>query len=223
MSQSELRIVPPISLTGSKYYRSRLIVNEDGTTTPVLVYLAQRRYGGYNIKTHRPFWIDGDFTHEEEENVGLVEVGVDASPRPRRSSYGVPSGTLEYQRKYREANRERLRGYARKYAARVRATSRLVGSLEGDLRSLIKGLAVVRDGAGDDQRDSEGAGGELARFEHRAAVARDEGAGLDGSRDERLRSVAPPTGEADPSGEVHDPSSLLGVSVQSARVERGED
>jgi hypothetical protein len=105
----------------SAYTTSRLAVLEDGTTKPVLLLLAAKRFGEWDGETHFPFWLDGDYLNETCENVGLA-TRPHRAPQKRlpRSAYGAPAGSREYMRAYRERNRQRIRETQRVYNAKRR-------------------------------------------------------------------------------------------------------
>lgn len=102
----------------SVYRRSRLAILNDGTTMPVLELLAREKFMKWE-EDQFPFWVDGDYHHEVPENVGLATRSSNGETR-QRSSLGVPAGTKEYMKRWRERNKERVQASQRQYAAKRR-------------------------------------------------------------------------------------------------------
>src|SRR5258705_3230516 len=95
-----LTIVAPPSDKRQTWMLSRLVILPDGSTMPVLLYLARLKFETWNGDTHKPYWVDADWTNEMLDNVELIEFKMQ-SPRTgllRRSRYGIPSGTTAYHR-----------------------------------------------------------------------------------------------------------------------------
>ena len=121
---------------------SRLFVNEDNTTTPVLVELAHYKFGPWDPKEHYPVWKDKDFCNESPDNIALIER---QSYGPRKSNpYGVPAGTREYWKKYRAANQDRMREIRRAAYHRQKEERKKLKDLEEEnkrLREMASGEA----------------------------------------------------------------------------------
>jgi hypothetical protein len=107
-------------------------INKAGEFTTVLIMLATELYPGYNDRDHVPYWKDGNWKNETWENVAVARRRSDAVHRS--SSYGVPSGTDEYRKIYRERNKARIaesnRKASRKYQAKVRAAIKAEKAVE---------------------------------------------------------------------------------------------
>src|SRR5436853_4513599 len=79
---------PPLDDKRHAWTRSRLLRLDDGTTMPVLRWLATEKYGTWDETAYRPYWKDRDWTNEVLDNVALVELK--SSERRRgRSRYNV--------------------------------------------------------------------------------------------------------------------------------------
>jgi hypothetical protein len=126
---------------------SRLVVQEDGSTVPVLVLLANHVFGPWDPQTHYPVWKDKDYCNESPENVQLVEKS-QFGPR-RKNPYGVPAGTREYWRKYREANRARLREVQQQHYARRKQTVKEAETLKQENERLRGMLPAGEAATGD--------------------------------------------------------------------------
>ena len=111
------RVLPPISKR-KKYTTSRLVVQPDGTTVPVLRLVALEKYGPWKEIEHEPIWIDGNWENESWDNVALMERPAEASSG--RNKYGVPAGTPEYYRRYRAANKDKVAAAQKRYNDRKR-------------------------------------------------------------------------------------------------------
>ena len=92
---------------------SRLVVNADGTTTQVLYLLAEAKFGTWDTVTQYPYYLNKRWDKETLSNVGLAT----RAETGRGNSLGVPSGTKEYSKRWREANPERFKSYQKKYRA----------------------------------------------------------------------------------------------------------
>jgi hypothetical protein len=104
----------------SIYRRSRLaVLRADGSTMPVIELLAVAKFKHWEEEQF-PFWIDGDYRNETLANVGLATRAAGGVSRPT-SSLGVPAGTKEYMRLWRERNRSRVRETQQRYAAKQKA------------------------------------------------------------------------------------------------------
>lgn len=106
----ERKLVEPLSYR-KQWTASRLVLMDDGTTTPLLTLLAEAKFGPWDPKTHIAVWTDKNCTNESPDNVSLVELSSIGSGRGRMSKFGIPSGTKEYFRRYAQENREKLREY----------------------------------------------------------------------------------------------------------------
>lgn len=108
--------VEPVGRRAS-YTSSRLAILSDGTTKPVLLLLAERKYGTWEAERF-PFWIDGDRTNEILSNISLATraAGVSRQKRHRtRNAFGVPAGSREYMRRWRETHPEQVRASQSRY------------------------------------------------------------------------------------------------------------
>jgi len=117
-----LSFIEPIGKR-SAYTASRLAVLKDGSTRPVLLLLAERKFGTWPEEKF-PFWLDGDRTNETLENVDLAtRPSRPTAPSGKRAKnpYGAPAGSREYMRRWRTANRERVNASQKTYAANRRA------------------------------------------------------------------------------------------------------
>jgi hypothetical protein len=105
----------------SPYKTSRLMVLEDGTTMPVLTFLAKAKFTSWD-EDQFPFWIDGNYKNEIPENVGLATSlgGRSKKLRRPRSAYGVPAGTKEYMRAWRAAHKDSVKASQKKYTDKQR-------------------------------------------------------------------------------------------------------
>lgn len=101
---------------------SRLVKLEDGTTIPLLHLLVTHKFGAWDPKTQMPYWKDKLCTNEDLNNVELLEISPEH--RPRQNSFGVPSGTKEYMKRWRAANRETINARHREYYRRLRALAK---------------------------------------------------------------------------------------------------
>lgn len=118
----DLVILAPVKAKGrvSAYSKSRLAVLEDLTTMPVLHVLAREKYGEWDEHLFRPGWVDGNWKNEVLDNVALYAIAVrEATDVPKKSKYGVPSGTKEYRAAWRKDHPDAVRGaQKRAYAKR---------------------------------------------------------------------------------------------------------
>ena len=134
----ERRILEPINKR-KKYTTSRLVVQPDGTTVPVLRLIALEKFGQWTEAEYEPIWKDGDWTNESWDNVVLMERV--SETRDKRSSYGVPAGTPEYYRRYRKANKDKIAAAQKRYNARKRDALRAMKEIEAK-----RGDSVVQSG-----------------------------------------------------------------------------
>ena len=111
------KVLDPISKR-KKYTTSRLVIQPDGTTVPVLRLVALEKFGPWSEVEWEPIWVDGDWTNETWDNVKLIERLVET--KSRNSRYGVPAGTPEYYRRYRKANKDKVARAQKKYNDRKR-------------------------------------------------------------------------------------------------------
>jgi len=111
------RVILPPKRKGSGWNWSRLVVTDEGPV-PILTLLAREVYPEWDSRHQIPFWKDRNPRNESAENVGLVE----SSTRRRklRSTLGVPAGTKEYWKAYRQANSIRVKAYHRTRAAKLK-------------------------------------------------------------------------------------------------------
>jgi hypothetical protein len=104
---------------------SRLVIQEDGSTVPLLHVLAERVFGPWDPSTHYPVWADMDWCNESPENVKLIARTLSTRHRPKNET-GFPAGSAEYFREYRKRNPERVREWRKKqYHSRKGAHTRL--------------------------------------------------------------------------------------------------
>lgn len=107
------KIIDPPRLRRT-WQNSRLVIQEDGTTLPVLHVLAEHLFGPWDPHTHYPVWKDMDWTNESLENVQLASRFGSRPKRPKNAS-GFPSGTPEYHKWYRTQHPEKQKEYNRNY------------------------------------------------------------------------------------------------------------
>ena len=134
----ERRILEPINKR-KKYTTSRLVVQPDGTTVPVLRLIALEKFGQWSDVEHEPIWKDGDWTNESWDNVALMDRL--SETRDKRSSYGVPAGSPEYYRRYRKANKDKIAAAQKRYNTRKRDALRAMKEIEAQ-----RGDSVVQSG-----------------------------------------------------------------------------
>jgi hypothetical protein len=140
------RILDPLNKR-KKYTTSRLVVQPDGTTVPVLRLIALEKFGPWKEVEYEPIWTDGDWTNETWTNVSLLERL--AEVRDRRSTYGVPAGTPEYYRRYRKANRDKVAAAQKRYNARKRDALRAA-------KAVVEGQETAIAAAGPSALEAEG-------------------------------------------------------------------
>ena len=136
-----------------RYTTSRLVIQPDGTTVPVLRLLALEKFGPWQEIEFEPIWKDGNWTNETWGNVMLLERLSEV--RDRRSTYGVPAGTPEYYRRYRKANKDKVAAAQKKYNERKRDALRAAKATLEQQESAIaasgpsaleaEGLDLLRD------------------------------------------------------------------------------
>jgi hypothetical protein len=114
-----LRFLEPVGKR-SVYTASRLAVLPDGTTVPVLFLLAKQKFGTWPEEQF-PFWKDGDRTNEMLGNVELATRATRPKRGTQKNKFGVPAGSKEYMKRYREENRERVRDSQKRYTLKRRA------------------------------------------------------------------------------------------------------
>ena len=128
------------------YERCLWLRRADGRVAPELLVLAYIKTGRVSGEA---FWTDGDWTHNDIENVSVE----DRVPGQRPvSKYGVRSTTSEYRKRYYAdpVNKARQRKAARDHAARKRqelkeATAALPQDVLQELEEKILGPKVPRD------------------------------------------------------------------------------
>jgi hypothetical protein len=99
---------------------------------PLLWLLAERKFGPWDPKEFLIFWKDKDPGNESFENVERTPTSVER--KPRVTQFGVPSGSPEYMKAYRNANRDKVRGYQKKRYARMRdAYKKAQGKLQPEV------------------------------------------------------------------------------------------
>jgi hypothetical protein len=102
----------------SKWHTSQLVVMEDGSTLPLLWLIASDKFGPWDPDTLTPYWINGDYTNANHDNVELSNKP--AERRSRNTSYGAPAGTKEYYRAYNMKNRDKQNAYQRRRYQKIR-------------------------------------------------------------------------------------------------------
>ena len=117
------KILNPISKR-KKYTTSRLVIQDDGTTVPVLRLLALEKFGPWSEIEYEAIWQDGDWTNETWDNVAVIQRL--SETRDQRSSYGVPAGTPEYYKRYRQKNKDKIAAAQKRYNERKRDALRAV-------------------------------------------------------------------------------------------------
>lgn len=107
----DARVIMPATRRNA-WTRSRLVALPDGPV-PLLYLLATAKFGQWDPKEKFPYWKDRNWTNESIENVALMDETVSTGAKGRMSQFGVPSGTKEYRKLYREKHKERLNTYQR--------------------------------------------------------------------------------------------------------------
>lgn len=102
----------------SRWTSSRLVVWEDGTTTPLLTVFARLRFENYDEKLFSPYWTNKDPDDERVDNVSLMQFGASSQRAKKPNTYGVPAGSPEYFKRYRSANKEKVAEAQRRYRAK---------------------------------------------------------------------------------------------------------
>lgn len=115
--------------------RETLRVNDLGEVerSTVLQILAEHKFPKPWEEGKEPYWLDKDWTNEKLENVGMMTragVSTAAGPTHRVSALGLPTGSKEYQKAYRDANRDKFRTASKKYQQKCRAALREKRKLE---------------------------------------------------------------------------------------------
>jgi hypothetical protein len=77
--------VEPVKPGRTPHTHSRLVILKDGTFRPVLLTLADWKFGAWDRNEHFPFWVDGDPSNETLANVDLAI-------RLRNAKLGIPGG-----------------------------------------------------------------------------------------------------------------------------------
>jgi hypothetical protein len=131
------RVIESPSKAGGNYYRSRLVLEPDGNTEPLLSLMASLKFPGWDRKVLRAYWVDANPTNETFSNVGLATIPGRVKPgRARGNQYGAPSGSKEYWKKYREQNKDKLSAYYK--------TRRAVNRIERErYREIMSGRTVA--------------------------------------------------------------------------------
>lgn len=102
-------LMPPTSR--KTWTNSRLVVTGEGETTPLLVLLAEHKFGPWDPKLWFPVWADKDWRNESLDNVRLVEKAIPRE-RAQKNDSGYPAGTAGYYKHYRKKNPERVKKWA---------------------------------------------------------------------------------------------------------------
>jgi hypothetical protein len=96
----------------------------DGRFSTVLSLLGTTLYPDINENDWVVFWKDADWEHESWDNIDITPRQKSHLKR-RMSSLGVPSGTPEYHRRYREANKETVKQWNKRAAKKHREKVRV--------------------------------------------------------------------------------------------------
>lgn len=131
----------------SDFRRSRLAVLRDGTTIPVLDLLARAKFKSWEEEQF-PFWLDGNYLNESSSNVGLATKSSNGGAQ-RRSAYGVPAGTKEYMKRWREANRDKQRAAQARYAEKQKRVLEIAQEHAEEDPVLSRLLRAVGEEGGD--------------------------------------------------------------------------
>lgn len=118
-----VRIVDPPNRR-RKWTTSRVGVLADGTPESILQVLGRERYGSLDLREYMVYWIDGCWENETWENVGITVKA--KGTRQVRNGIGVPSGTPEYWKRYREINKARVKAFQAKSREKMRIRIELV-------------------------------------------------------------------------------------------------
>jgi hypothetical protein len=143
-----LEIMLPLTRT-KRWTTSRIGLLPDRSLRPILDTLALEKYGHYDRDTWQAYYRDKNWANEVYANVDLMLKR--GSIYTKHSMFpGVPSGTPEYWRRYRELNRETVNKYHKAAAARHRSKmKRIEEQTEADVAALLNGTAdVVQDPGG---------------------------------------------------------------------------
>lgn len=101
-------VLPPS--TRSPWTRSRIVLLPEGPV-PLLAMIAMKKFGQWNAVEQFPYWKDKNWTNESLDNVEMTDTDQMLNRQTKVSQFGIPSGTAEYARKYRDKHRERLNNY----------------------------------------------------------------------------------------------------------------
>jgi len=142
------KILRPLTRT-SKYTTTRVGVYVDGIMAPVLLILAQEKYGAYDATQFMAYWKDTNWANETWDNVGICARAISKpAGRPAGNKYGVPSGTPQYWKAYRKDRADRVKEWSLR--ARLKRKAVLDQILEEDIAeadlSVIDNLLRPREG-----------------------------------------------------------------------------
>jgi len=156
-------VLPPS--TRNQWTRSRIVLLPEGPV-PLLSLIAMNKFGKWDAAEQFPYWKDKNWTNESPDNAAMTETDRMFNRRVKVSQFGIPAGTAEYARLYREKHRERINNYQKtrykamnearkKYASgelTVRShipeplTQRLASSLD-DIINMAKGIKTGQESA----------------------------------------------------------------------------
>lgn len=158
-----------------KWTTSRIGFLRDGTPEPVLHVLARERYIGLDLRDHMVFWIDGCWENETWENVGVT--GKAKGQRQVKNTIGVPSGTPEYWRRYRQIHAEKVKRYQAQARASMREKIERVREAEAermrnDLAAQL-GIATLSVEQGSEHKEQNGHSRELGESGEGGDATRD--------------------------------------------------
>jgi hypothetical protein len=104
-------MLPPPRLRRT-WVNSRLVGQDDGSTIPLVILIAEKKFGPWDPKAFYAVWKDKDWCNESMDNVILVAKSI--SHEPRRNPYGVPAGSPEYYKLYRRDHPEKVKEWQKK-------------------------------------------------------------------------------------------------------------
>ena len=128
LEQAEKGFIEPLTSSRSVWAKSRLAVLADGSTVPVLLLLARKKFPAWDPEVQTPFWKNGDWQTETFDNVDLMTKSVPKKREGRRNEFGVPAGSPEYMKLWRLKNPDKMKAAQKRYLAKRKE---LLASLRG--------------------------------------------------------------------------------------------
>jgi hypothetical protein len=122
---------------------SRLVIQEDGSTIPLLHILAEHKFGPWDASSQRPFWKDMDWTNECLDNVALTGVFGSRPQRPKNTS-GFPSGSPEYYKWYRTQNKDKVRQWAKNSYSKRKENTQSLRDIRLELEATRAQLSALK-------------------------------------------------------------------------------